>query len=142
MGTLVDERKGSTNQRTVLSHLRLDIDPVSVAIARRYLRLVLETIPGFEDIDSALIIISELVTNVIKYAPHPDTQTSIVVRHHDDRLRVEVHDPSNDLPVPRTPGRMSESGHGLVLVESLAADWGFHTATAGKTVWFELNHGG
>ncbi|MCP3822409.1 ATP-binding protein, partial [Streptomyces sp. A3M-1-3] len=72
--------------------------------------------------------------------PGRDFELRIVVG--DELLRIEVSDTRGDRqPAPRQPVPalgLAESGHGLLLVETLATAWGVHARTVGKTVWAEL----
>jgi len=56
-------------------------------------------------------------------------------------LRIEVSDADPRPPQPHLPAELDESGFGFVLVDALAAKWGVDQATAGKTVWIELDTG-
>ena len=51
-------------------------------------------------------------------------------------VRVEVDDDSGEPPVLLDPAPHAESGRGILLVESLAAEWGWTARDHGKTVWF------
>jgi hypothetical protein len=55
-------------------------------------------------------------------------------------LRVAVRDDNPALPVVgHHPDLTAESGRGLLLVSTLADDWGVEsTESGGKAVWFEL----
>ncbi|MFD9715757.1 ATP-binding protein [Streptomyces sp. NPDC059076] len=62
----------------------------------------------------------------------------LAVRLDASELRIEVTDARGDKwPTPRHPdGDRGESGRGLLLVETLADDWGVHPHhPGGKTVW-------
>jgi hypothetical protein len=54
------------------------------------------------------------------------------------RMRVELEDPSTEVPVVHHPGAAEENGRGVLLVDQLANEWGVDTRDDGKTVWFEL----
>ncbi|MEU8709922.1 ATP-binding protein [Streptomyces sp. NPDC048565] len=97
--------------------------------------------------DVAVLLVSELVTNSLRYAsgpigvrvrwPHPDGEepgTGAGGRG----LLVEVSDPLPDPPTERTAGTEDESGRGLQLVACSARSWGTRRGKRGKTVWFEL----
>lgn len=97
--------------------------------------------------DVAVLLVSELVTNSLRYAsgpigvrvrwPHPDGEKPD--RGADGRgLLVEVSDPLPDPPTERTTGPEDESGRGLQLVACSARSWGTRRGKSGKTVWFEL----
>ncbi|MFD4830405.1 ATP-binding protein [Streptomyces uncialis] len=99
-----------------------------------------------EDIsETAVLLVSELVTNAVRHGRVPYWR-DLVVRAEivDDTLRVEVTDGSVSMPVTRRPGPGDESGRGLLLVETLAHDWGAFPRPygIGKTVWFELELSG
>jgi anti-sigma regulatory factor (Ser/Thr protein kinase) len=85
------------------------------------------------------LVLSELATNAIEHACAPPGRL-IAVRFEmvADRLRLEVHDASRSRPaVQPAVGSDDESGRGLWLVESLAAEWGCspRTGGVGKFVW-------
>ena len=110
--------------------------PASAGEARRFVESVLED----ADLDhlsySATMLVSELVANAIL---HTGTPIEVVVDPQLDRLRVEVHDGSPQLPVRKHYSNMSGTGRGLLLVEKMAADWGSDRTAGGKVVWFELD---
>jgi len=89
---------------------------------------------GFGEVTEVLT--SELVANVVRHVGAPMTVRAC---RQADSIRVEVDDPSTDLPIPRHPQRLDERGRGLLLVDELAAKWGFIQHRDGKTVWFEID---
>jgi len=54
------------------------------------------------------------------------------------QLRVDVHDTSPSMPVPIDARADAEAGRGLMLVATLATDWGWYRTCAGKAVYFML----
>ncbi|GGT69053.1 SpoIIE family protein phosphatase [Streptomyces lateritius] len=115
-------------------------EPERVAAARRHLRQLLHDWADEDQVDSAVLMVSEMLTNVLI---HTDGDALLVasVTCDDDarRLRVEVSDGSDELPHKRHPGEMASSGRGLVLMEMLAHKWGVDPRGEGKSIWFELN---
>lgn len=99
--------------------------------------LVSTTLEGWgltEQINPAVLLASELVSNAIRYTTRPISVRLLLT----DTLRCEVTDDDHHLPVVCEPDEDAESGRGLFLVSRLADRWGAsHTAT-GKAVWFEL----
>ena len=96
------------------------------------------------DVDVALLLTSELVTNAVTHgAPTAGTFVLLTIAREAACLRVDVHDGSGDLPVLDTglidqgPAE-AETGRGLLLVTSLSAEWGFYRTPAGKAVYFTL----
>ncbi|MGW0465066.1 ATP-binding SpoIIE family protein phosphatase [Streptomyces sp. NPDC003027] len=115
-------------------------EPERIATARRHLRQLLHDWTDEDQVDSAVLMVSEMVTNVLI---HTDGDALLVAEVTCDdearRLRVEVADTSDELPHRRQPGEMASSGRGLVLMEMLAHAWGVDPRGEGKSIWFELN---
>ncbi|MDJ0343401.1 SpoIIE family protein phosphatase [Streptomyces sp. H10-C2] len=79
------------------------------------------------------LILSELITNAIRYATGP-----IRVRLLRDRsLICEVSDASSTSPHLRRAASMDEGGRGLFLVAQFADRWGTRYTPAGKVIWTE-----
>ncbi|WP_107068607.1 SpoIIE family protein phosphatase [Streptomyces sp. NBRC 110035] len=94
---------------------------------------------GMEDLsDSVELLVSEVVTNAVRYASRPVTLRLL----RTDVLRCEVGDDVPQLPRLRQARATDEGGRGLYLVNRLARRWGATRLSTGKVVWFELNHGG
>ncbi|MEH0636117.1 SpoIIE family protein phosphatase [Streptomyces bottropensis] len=92
---------------------------------------------GLEELtDSVELLISEVVTNAVRYATRPVTLRLL----RTDVLRCEVTDDVPQLPRLRQARATDEGGRGLYLVNRLAKRWGATRLSAGKVVWFELNH--
>ncbi|MFC8794819.1 ATP-binding SpoIIE family protein phosphatase [Streptomyces cinereoruber] len=79
------------------------------------------------------LIISELVTNAIRYAGGPIRLRLI----RDTTLVCEVSDPSNTHPRLRHARLTDEGGRGLFLVAQLSHRWGSRYGASGKTIWAE-----
>ncbi|WP_320778764.1 ATP-binding SpoIIE family protein phosphatase [Streptomyces sp. CRN 30] len=91
---------------------------------------------GLEELsDSVELLISEVVTNAVRYASRPVTLRLL----RTDVLRCEVTDDVPQLPRLRNARATDEGGRGLYLVNKLARRWGATRLSAGKVVWFELN---
>ena len=79
------------------------------------------------------LILSELVTNAIRYGSGP-----IRVRLLRDRsLICEVSDGSSTSPHLRYAATTDEGGRGLFLVAQLAERWGTRYTPEGKVIWAE-----
>ncbi|GAA3975429.1 SpoIIE family protein phosphatase [Streptomyces marokkonensis] len=93
---------------------------------------------GMEDLtDSVELLVSEVVTNAVRYATKPVTLRLL----RTDVLRCEVGDDVPQLPRLRQARATDEGGRGLYLVNRLARRWGATRLSTGKVVWFELNRG-
>lgn len=116
--------------------LAVGVDTASAAVARRFVRATLRDWRRTDLEDVALLLVSELVTNVVLHARTPG---EVVVALHRTGLRVEVHDRSDRLPVPKDYGPDAGTGRGLRLLGALSSSWGAEPTGAGKVVWFELS---
>ncbi|MET9127176.1 MULTISPECIES: SpoIIE family protein phosphatase [unclassified Streptomyces] len=93
---------------------------------------------GMEDLsDSVELLVSEVVTNAVRYASRPVTLRLL----RTDVLRCEVGDDVPQLPRLRQARATDEGGRGLYLVNKLARRWGATRLSTGKVVWFELGRG-
>ncbi|MFY1675789.1 MULTISPECIES: SpoIIE family protein phosphatase/ATP-binding protein [unclassified Streptomyces] len=108
-------------------------DPVAVGeIRARVARRLAEW--GLEELAfTTELILSELVTNAIRYGAEP-----INVRVLRDRsLICEVFDSTNTSPHLRYAAMTDEGGRGLFLVAQLAERWGTRYTPEGKVIWAE-----
>ncbi|MFD9728551.1 SpoIIE family protein phosphatase [Streptomyces sp. NPDC059072] len=124
-------------RRTMLTVAQAE--PERIAGARQQIRELLHDWADEEQLDSAVLMVSEMVTNVLV---HTDGDALLVAEAVGElgerRLRVEVADTSDELPHKRHPGEMASSGRGVLLMEMLADSWGVDPRGEGKTIWFEL----
>lgn len=87
------------------------------------------------------MLTSELVTNAVRYT---DGMLTVLIATAGRSLAVAVSDNGADGvnrlscdPAER-PDLMDEHGRGLLLLASLAGQWGVTPSAHGKTVWFRL----
>ncbi|MFB6709776.1 SpoIIE family protein phosphatase [Streptomyces sp. NPDC056333] len=102
--------------------------------ARRLARRALSRWGLDELSDSVELLVSEVVTNAVRYAERPVTLRLL----RTDMLRCEVGDDAPQLPRQRRARDMDEGGRGLFLVNRLARRWGATRLSTGKVVWFEM----
>jgi anti-sigma regulatory factor (Ser/Thr protein kinase) len=94
--------------------------------------------------ESAVLLTSELMGNAVTHGGGLSTgcgKLSVVqlkVLRRRDRLRVEVHDGSEQVPTLREATDEDEDGRGWFLVGLLADQHGVTRTVDGKAVWFEL----
>ncbi|MFY4722359.1 SpoIIE family protein phosphatase [Streptomyces sp. LaBMicrA B280] len=79
------------------------------------------------------LVVSELVTNAIRYG-EPPIQLRLI---RDRALICEVSDTSSTSPHLRRAHAYDEGGRGLLLVAQLTQRWGSRQTAAGKTIWAE-----
>ncbi|MFF0288202.1 SpoIIE family protein phosphatase [Streptomyces sp. NPDC005262] len=113
---------------------QLALDPREVARARRLVRGKLLDWELPEAVESAELMVSELVTNAVKHGRTHHIGLRLV---RTGALLCEV---SDDEPAPAAllnACAHDEFGRGLLVVSGLAREWGTSTTARGKTVWFE-----
>ncbi|MFE4626035.1 ATP-binding SpoIIE family protein phosphatase [Streptomyces mirabilis] len=112
----------------------VEADPAVVAPTRgKAMRQLTEW--GLDDLAFATeLVVSELVTNAIRYGTDP-IQLRLI---RDHALIIEVTDGSNTAPHMRRARTFDEGGRGLLLVAQLTQRWGTRHTHNGKTIWAEL----
>ncbi|MGW4493883.1 SpoIIE family protein phosphatase [Streptomyces sp. NPDC004376] len=111
-------------------------DPALVAPVRREVGEQLERWSLTEAAFTAELVVSELVTNAIRYGSQP---VRLRLIHDAGRLICEVSDASHTAPHLRRAKTFDEGGRGLLLVAQLTQRWGSRHTAEGKTIWAELN---
>ncbi len=111
----------------------LPADPAAVGKVRKQAAAQLVAWGLEEAVFVIELVVSELVTNAIRYGYAP-----IVLRLiHDQALICEVSDASTTSPHLRRARTFDEGGRGLFLVAQLSQRWGTRHTTTGKTIWAE-----
>ncbi|MFD3822254.1 SpoIIE family protein phosphatase [Streptomyces sp. NPDC058625] len=134
---------GPGTLRSALRRTMLTVEqsePERIAEARQHLRELLHDWCSPDQVDSAVLLLSEVLTNVLV---HTDAdallQAEVISGPEGRRMHIEVTDGGPDLPHIRTPGELASSGRGLLLIELLAHTWGVSPRGKGKSIWFELD---
>lgn len=113
----------------------LDPQPQTAGRARQLARRALRRWDLDHLLEPAELLVSEIVTNAVRYAERPITLRLL----RTDVLRCEVGDDAPLLPRMRHAQPEEEGGRGLYLVNRMAQRWGATRLSAGKVVWFELS---
>ncbi|MFI6014634.1 SpoIIE family protein phosphatase [Streptomyces sp. NPDC051243] len=106
-------------------------DPAQVPRARKF---AVDQVDDWGLEEAAFVtelVVSELVTNAIRYGEPPIRLRLI----RDTSLICEVSDASNTAPHLRRARAFDEGGRGLLLVAQLTQGWGTRHTTNGKTIW-------
>ncbi len=129
--------------------LELGALPTAVPCARLHTKQVLWEWHLNALADSAELIVSELVTNAVRASAGltgsrhsgrwvPGVPPVRLWLFSDrQRVLIQVWDGNDELPAPQHGQPDAESGRGLLLVESLSAEWGSYRPerSSGKVVW-------
>ncbi|TJZ42895.1 PAS domain S-box protein [Streptomyces piniterrae] len=111
----------------------LPADPAVVAQAREMAARQL-TGWGLDDlVFTTELVVSELVTNAIRYGSGP-IRLRLILGH---TLTCEVCDGSSTSPYLRHPRATDEGGRGLFLISQFTHRWGTRYTTDGKIIWTE-----
>jgi hypothetical protein len=117
--------------------------------ARRYTRLFLDSCRGITEgvVETAELLVTELVTNAIRFTRDPArtlryseragaSLISLSLRQFCEDLLIEVRDTDSNPPVLTGHDDYAESGRGLMLVDALSKEWSyFFLPGGGKVVY-------
>jgi len=125
------------------SSLALAALPTAPACARGHVRAVVYEWGLRALADTAELLVSELVTNSLqayqrsKLRADPAIVPVVRLCLASDRLCLVIHvwDRCDEMPVRQDAAPDEIGGRGLLLVETLAKDWGAYRQAEGKVVW-------
>lgn len=103
--------------------------------ARRFTRRILWAWGLTPLSDDAENITAELIANAI---PGGRYRLTLTIDLADRVVRIEVRDNRTGVPMERHADDYAEDGRGLLIVDTLADDWGYTHRRDGNTVWAEL----
>ena len=112
----------------------IDPDPAAVAVARRRTReqLAKWDVDDETSLDTQ-VIVSELVTNAVRYGS-PPLELRLI---RDRTLTCEVRELRSAAPHLRHAATVDEGGRGLFISAQLSRTWGTRYTDSGKTIWTE-----
>ncbi|WP_406836002.1 SpoIIE family protein phosphatase [Streptomyces sp. AHU1] len=112
----------------------LDFAPTAAATARHHAQERLRTWRvGEETAFATELIVSELVTNALRYGA-PPIRLRLVM---DSTLTCEVDDAGWAAPRLRHARTADEGGRGLFICAQMSRNWGIRYSAQGKTIWTE-----
>ncbi|WP_308297320.1 MULTISPECIES: serine/threonine-protein phosphatase [unclassified Streptomyces] len=116
-----------------IATLDIPSDPAAVAGARSFASRQLAVWRLEELSFTTELMVSELVTNAIRYGRSP-VQLRLILQ---STLTCEVFDAGSTAPHLRRARTFDEGGRGLLLVAQLAERWGTRHTREGKVIWAE-----
>jgi anti-sigma regulatory factor (Ser/Thr protein kinase) len=115
--------------------VELTPDPESAAVARSFVERTLREWGCRELIDDARVVVTELVSNVVR---HAGTDIRVDLELRGGTVRIGVADRAGGHVVMRTADAPADlSGRGLQLVNALSERWGIEQRADRKLVWAE-----
>ncbi|TLQ38856.1 ATP-binding protein [Streptomyces marianii] len=116
----------------------LDAVEQSVKEARDFAKEYIEFHQIRSDLcDDVLLVVSEVVTNAIRYGTEPGDSVLVELGHGPDNVSIEVHDTRRAEPRFRPESVERQRGRGMFIVDALAT-WGVRDRPFGKIVWAEV----
>jgi Histidine kinase-like ATPase domain len=117
-----------------------DLPPVveSPGIARNVTKATLVHWSLGDFSEDAAVVVSELVTNAIRYGLRPDAGSllRLVLVRYERQLVCMVTDPADEAPKMQEPDWVAETGRGLHIIEAMSRAWGWTPLLGGgKAVW-------
>jgi anti-sigma regulatory factor (Ser/Thr protein kinase) len=118
----------------------------SAGRARHFTQSTLERWGLGPAVEDCAVIVSELLSNAIRYGLAGSTRQSalplrLALLRRGSNVLCAISDPNSQPPVMREPDWLAESGRGLHIVDSLADSWGWTRPAdrSGKTVWASVS---
>lgn len=117
--------------------LRVAASPTAPSLARQAVRELCCGLVDQDLVDTAELLISEVVTNAVL---HGGDEISVAIATGRAEVSVAVSDDGERLPDIRPADLLATNGRGMRMVADLAADWGVSESPsgAGKSVWFRV----
>jgi anti-sigma regulatory factor (Ser/Thr protein kinase) len=121
------------------THEVIELEPTgsAPAAARRAVRTLIAPLVPVDIVETAELLVSELVTNAVI---HGTGHVRLVIDCENHCLSITVSDDEPSTPQLQPEHEYADSGRGLRMVESLAGSWGVtpRSDAPGKDVWFRL----
>lgn len=123
---------------TVLLTMSVVASAAAVGTARRQVGATLAGNFGPETVYSCRLVVSELVTNAIRFTA-PGEMVELTISEVGGRLLIEVADSHPQPPGEECVGEEDENGRGLMICRALACGDGWRQRPGGgKIVWVQL----
>lgn len=84
-----------------------------------------------QDYGDALLVISELATNVVR---HARTEYTVSIQEEGQSVELSVSDGSSILPAVKDLSEHN-AGYGLLVVDRISEEWGVEPTAKGKRIW-------
>jgi anti-sigma regulatory factor (Ser/Thr protein kinase) len=124
---------------TVIGNLTIQARPEMVAAARSFVANALGEADPATDV--AVLLASEIVTNAVLHSNSRRAGGTVTITAVETGggVRIEVADEGSERSIPEVKAHgCGSGGHGLLLVQTLADQWGYLRDESGTMVWFWL----
>jgi anti-sigma regulatory factor (Ser/Thr protein kinase) len=133
-----DDASGPGAGRPLVAFQDLPSEVASPGIARNVTKDTLVRWSLGHFYDDAAVVVSELVTNAIRYGLCPEARDPLrlVLVRFELQLVCMVTDPTDTAPRMQEPDWVAETGRGLHIIEAMSRAWGWTPLRGGgKAVW-------
>jgi anti-anti-sigma regulatory factor len=127
---------GRTADGAVRREVGVEHGPLGPRQARQAVQSWAADIGLGRNLDDLLLLVSELVTNAVRYGSPP---VRVEVTADDRTVTLGVEDGTAERPVGRQASDDAEGGRGLLLLSLLSTDHGVRSEPPGKVVWASLS---
>jgi anti-sigma regulatory factor (Ser/Thr protein kinase) len=124
--------------RPLVTARDLPAEVESPGIARNVTKATLGKWCLAELYEDAAVVVSELVTNALRYGLVSDVQRvlRLVLVRYESQFVCMVTDPADTAPTMQEPDYIAETGRGLHIIEAMTRAWGWTPLLGGgKAVW-------
>lgn len=112
-----------------------EVRPEVLGLVREIVRVHLRMWGKSALADSAVLGVTELLTNVMV---HADSGCELMIREKPNGVFVSIVDYGNGLPQVKEPTGHQTTGRGLALLSGLVDEWDVESLPFGSRVWFAL----
>lgn len=121
------------------SQVQIPPSPAAAQVSRHWILPIAAAMGANTSALSVIeLLVSEIVTNAVKYGHVHDT-IDVAVQRSGDLITVTVRDNNPSAPQVRNTGPLEPGGRGMHLVTHLAHTWGTNPQSTGKSVWFTVH---
>ncbi|WP_194891332.1 ATP-binding protein [Catenulispora pinisilvae] len=131
----------SSDVEVALVELRLVPAADMVPGARHHVRRALELHFDETTVDTAELVVSELLSNAIRHTAPGEVIRLRITPRAGGLLRIEATDTNPSAPDYVVAGDEDEGGRGLFLVRAVAVGFGWDPIIGGKALWVHLADG-
>jgi anti-sigma regulatory factor (Ser/Thr protein kinase) len=127
---------------TVIGSLTIAARPEMVGASRSFVAKALGEADPATDV--AVLLASEIVTNAVLHSNSRRAGGTVTITAVEmgSGVRIDVADEGSERSIPEVKGQgCVTGGHGLLLVQTLADQWGYLRDELGTRVWFWLVRG-
>ncbi len=120
----------------------LSHEPESLHRLRGWIRAVIAHTPHAPCLETLVIAANELATNALLHSRsgQPGGSFGVALTWNQETIQIAVQDQGGlGEPCLKSPLQATESGRGLYLVDSLAAQWGWTPNVFGTLVWVQFD---